>query len=70
MVLENQLFVPTLKRVIDFGFAELIPIFRDSVLRTLQGKGHTKNRRSRAEDLNEVKINRLMFNISDSNLIL
>jgi hypothetical protein len=34
-VLENQLFAPPLKGVIDFDCVELIPINRDSVLRTL-----------------------------------
>jgi len=45
MVLKNQLFAPTLKGVIDF-------------LRTLQGKGHTK------------EINKSMFKIPESHLIL
>jgi hypothetical protein len=41
-MLENQFFAPTLKGVIDFTLAELIPINRDSVLSALQGKGLTR----------------------------
>jgi hypothetical protein len=41
MVLENQLFAPSLKGVIDFGCAELANK-PGSVLRTLQGRGRRR----------------------------
>jgi hypothetical protein len=65
-MLENQLSAPTLKGVIDFGFADLLRC-AESVLRSLQGKGLTKNR-SEAE-LDIAKINKSLCMIHNTQII-